>query len=107
MAKFYIYETTSLTLKFTPTEILDDYKHIIISIAQGKTQLNINENDLEIDTTNDTITFSLSQEETGLFEPGKAYIQVNIYYESTERNVSTCSAIDICDNLYKKVIDNE
>lgn len=107
MTKFYMYETTTLSLKFTPTGILDDYKHIIVSIAQNNTQLNKDENDLEIDTTNDTITLSLKQEETGLFKPGKAYLQVNIYYENTERNVSTSSSIDVCDNLYKKVIDSE
>lgn len=108
MASFYRFETITLPLKFTPTGILDDYKHIVVSISQnGVLQINKDEDDLTIDPSTDTITFSLSQEETGYFIPGRAYMQVNIYYNDSNRNVSTQAAIDIYDNLYNKVIADE
>ena len=114
MARFYRYETVDIPLQFTPTGVLEGYKHIIVSIAQnGMTQIDKNENDLAIDVYNDTITLSLTQEETAKFAggqegaPRKAKIQVNIYYNSTERDVSTVGEIDVYDNLYRKVINNE
>ena len=114
MAKFYRYETVDIPLKFTPAGVLENYKHIVVSIKQENgTQIDKNEDELDIDVNEDTITVSLNQEETGKFTggnietPKKAYIQVNIYYESTERDVSTLGTIDVYDNLYKKVIADE
>lgn len=108
MASFYKYETVSIPLKFTPTGVLSNYKHIIVSIVQeGVIQIDKDEDDLTINTANDTITFSLTQEETAKFLPTKAVIQVNIYYNDNERDVSTKATIDILDNLYDKVIADE
>lgn len=113
MARFYRFETIEIPLKFTPTGVLNNYRHIIVSIEQNGIQINKNENELSIDTENDLITISLSQEETSKFyggnltTPEKANIQVNIYYESTERDVSTIGTIDVYDNLYKEVITDE
>ena len=114
MARFYRFETIEIPLKFTPAGVLTDYKHIVVSIAQeGMTQIDKTEEDLIIDTEEDTIVLSLSQEETGRFaggdnnSPRQAQIQVNIYYESTERDVSTVGTIDVYNNLYKKVIADE
>lgn len=107
MASFYRFETTALTLKFTPEGILDDYKHIVVSISQTDNQLDLSENNLSIDELNDSITFSLSQEQTSQFRVGRAEIQVNIYYNDTNRNVSTKGYIEVYDNLYNKVMNNE
>lgn len=49
----------------------------------------------------------LSQEETGKFKQGPVELQVNFYYEDTERDTSTKVLIDAEDNLYKKVMSNE
>lgn len=113
MARFYKYETVDIPLKFTPTGVLEDYSKIVVSILQsGIVQIDKTEEDLLIDVNEDTITLSLSQEETGKFfggqdTPSKAKIQVNIYYENKERDVSTVGTIDVYDNLYKKVIEDE
>lgn len=107
MVSIYRYETATLPLKFKPTGVLNDYKHIIVSIAQNGIQVDKDENDLTIDTTNDTITLSLTQEDTGKFKSQRAEIQVNIYYNNEERDVSTRGAVVFLDNLYKKVIDDE
>lgn len=113
MAKFYRYETVDIPLVFTPAEVLEGYEHIIVSIHQAGVKIDKTEEDLTIDVANDTITLSLSQEETGQFiggdnnNPKKAYIQVNIYYNNSERDVSTVGSIDVYDNLYDKVIENE
>lgn len=114
MARFYRFETVDIPLKLTPVGVLENYSKIVVSIAQeGMTQINKDESQLGIDVGNDIITLSLSQEETSKFaggncnNPRKATIQVNIYYESTERDVSTTGTIDVYDNLYKEVISNE
>lgn len=114
MARFYTYETVDIPLIFTPTGVLEGYQHIVVSVAQkGMAQVDKTEEDLNIDVANDTITLSLSQEETGQFiggdnnSPRKAQIQVNIYYNNSERDVSTVGNIDVYNNLYEKVIENE
>lgn len=114
MAKFYRYETVEIPLVFSPSGVLEGYEKIIVSVNQaGLTQIDKTEEDLDIDIENDTITLKLSQEETGKFaggdnnNPRKAQIQVNIYYNNTERDVSTIGSIDVYNNLYSKVIDNE
>ena len=114
MARFYRYETVDIPLKLTPVGVLENYSKIVVSIAQeGMVQIDKSTSELSIDTETDTITLSLSQEETAKFAGGKegnprtAVIQVNIYYESTERDVSTTGTIEVYDNLYKEVIGNE
>lgn len=114
MARFYRFETVDIPMKLTPVGVLENYSKIVVSIAQeGMVQINKDESQLGIDIENDIITMSLSQEETCLFDggnmgnPKRAYIQINIYYESTERDVSTTGTIDVYDNLYKEVISNE
>ena len=114
MARFYRYETVEIPLVFTPVGILEGYKHIVVSIVQkGMTQINKTEEDLNINVGTDTITLYLTQEETGKFmggennNPRKAEIQVNIYYNNSERDVSTVGSIDVYNNLYSKVIKDE
>ena len=114
MARFYRYETVDIPLKFTPVGVLNDWKHIVVSIAQnGLVQINKSDNELSINTEEDTITISLNQEETALFAGGRenspktADIQVNIYYNSTERDVSTTGSIEVYENLYEEIIDDE
>lgn len=114
MASFYKYETVEIPLKFTPEGVLNGYKHIMVSIVQnGIVQVDKSEEELNIDTEEDTITVLLSQEETGMFmggdlqEPITAQIQVNIYYENAERDVSTIGEIDVYNNLYSKVMEDE
>lgn len=113
MAHFYTYETIAIPLTFTPDGVLEDYRHIIVSIKQyGITQIDKTEEELDINVSENTIGVRLSQEETSTFEggtkenPKTAEIQVNIYYNSTDRDVSTIKTIDVYDNLYKKVLDS-
>lgn len=114
MKGFYRYETVDIPLVFTPNEVLEGYQHIVVSIAQDNvTKVNKTEESLEIDTTNNKIIVPLSQEETGMFiggdknNPKKAKIQVNIYYNNAERDVSTVGTLDVYDNLYKKVMPDD
>lgn len=114
MAHFYTYETVEIPIKFTPAGVLGNYRHIIVSIVQDDiARIDKKDNDLSIDVVNDTVVVSLSQEETALFRGGNqntpktAHIQVNIYYDSTERDVSIIKDINIYNNLYKKVVNDE
>ena len=110
---FYTWETVNIPLVFEPKGCLNDYKHIVVSIKQsGIIQIDKTEDELGIDTENDTITINLDQEETSKFKggdektPKTADIQVNIYYNNKERDVSRRKSINVYDNLYKKVIDD-
>ncbi len=105
MAHFYIYETVTFPITFTPEGVLQEYKHIVVSLSQGVTIVNKTENELTIDADNDRIDVSFSQEETANFVEGEAIMQVNIYYENTERDVSTQAPIEVRDNIYRQVIE--
>lgn len=114
MAHFYTYETVEIPLIFTPNGILDGYSRVVVSVAQDdRIQIDKTEEDLSIDTTTNTITLSLTQQETAKFKggtlntPRKAHVQVNIYYNNSSRDVSVMKDIDVYDNLYKKVMSNE
>jgi hypothetical protein len=108
MAKIYKYSTATIPMVFSPDGILANYSVVIVSFKQGLTQLDKETEDLDIDVSNNKITVELSQEETGMFESGKnAQVQVNIYYNDEKRQVSVISNIDVAENLYNKVIENE
>lgn len=114
MAHFYTYETIEIPITFSPAGVLENYRHIVVSIVQDDiARIDKKDNDLSIDTAADTIVVSLSQEETAKFRggngnsPKKAHVQVNVYYDNTSRDVSIVKDIDIYDNLYKKVIEYE
>lgn len=107
MAHFYIYETKLFSIKFTPSNVLLDYEHIIVSIQQAEVIINKTEKEMEIDKRNGRIYLNLSQEESGRFKKGNAKLQVNIYYNYHERDVSKQCIIEVRDNIYKKVIQND
>lgn len=107
MAHFYVWETVDFPIHLTPKEALQDYDHIIVSIGQGQVLINKSDDELGIDVDEGLINIHLSQEETGKFVKGKAELQVNIYYTSTERDTSVKAKIDVKDNLYKEVMTDE
>ena len=112
MARFYTYETVDIPLKFEPEGVLEGYRHIVVSLSQSGIQIDKTEEELGIDVAEDLINISLSQEETAMFNggdknnPKQVLIQVNIYYDNTDRDVSCIESIDVYDNLYKKVIND-
>lgn len=114
MKGFYRYETVDIPMVFTPNNVLEGYHHIIVSLAQNNNlKITKKENELDIDVAHNKITFSLSQEETGMFQASDdetsryAKIQVNIYYNNQERDVSTVGLLEVFENLYAEVISNE
>ena len=107
MARFYKYETVDIPITLSPDGVLEDYKHIVISIKQHGVQIDKTEDDIGIDTEQNLINVHLSQEETAMFQVGNAKIQLNIYYTNTERDTSTMADIEVSENLYKKVMTDE
>lgn len=109
MAGFYIYETETLSIHLNKENVLNDVKHIIVSIVQKnpKMQIDKKEEELGLDLENSIINVSLSQEETSQFKVGEAEVQVNIYYNNSERDVSSKGKIEVRDNLYRQVITDE
>ena len=107
VASFYIWETVTwpilLTEEGTDASVLEGYKHIVVSLAQGNVHVDFM--DPPADVSTGVVTIRLEQEQAGRFKPGVVELQVNIYYEDTERDTSTKGFIEALDNLYKKVID--
>lgn len=105
MAYFYIYETVEFPIQLSDTDALKNSKAVVVSLKQGGVQLDKVNPDMNRDTG--LISLYLSQEETSMFKVGNVDIQVNIYYENKERDVTTRARINVLDNLYKKVISDD
>lgn len=116
MAFFYRYETIELPLWLREVGcpcnpdssedggILKGYKDIMVVLYQGETRIERTEAELTIDVDGDTIYLNLSQDETALFKPGIAYIQVNIKYDDGERDTSCDAVINVLENSYQEVM---
>lgn len=111
MAYFFIWETVDFPLQLSfkdPTiegKVLDEYSKVVVSLKQESTLLEKSDEDLGIDVENDIINLYLSQEETAMFKPNKQLsLQVNIYYDNTERDVSFETFVDVYNNLHKEVM---
>lgn len=104
MAFFYQYETVEFPLQLSESEALQDSTKVVVSLKQGGTQLDKVNPDMNKETG--LITLYLNQEETALFKVGKVDLQVNIYYENKERDVTTKAQISVLDNLYKQVMSD-
>lgn len=115
LASFFQYETATIPIRLikkgVPAEessgILEGYSQIVISLDQAGILMNKTGEELGIDVENDTITLPLSQEETAQFQPGRVDLQINVYYENTERDVSEQCQLSVKKNLYKKVMTDE
>lgn len=102
MAFFYIYETVEFPLQLSDTTALEGATKVVVSLKQGKTQLDKINPEMDVETG--LISLYLTQEDTAMFKVGKVDLQVNLYYENQERDVTTKAKIDALDNLYRKVI---
>lgn len=104
---FYRLETVTFNIKLVEEgheHILQGYRHIVVTLKQLGTILNKTEEQLGVDTNEDTITMYLTQEETEQFVVGMCEIQVNVYYDDSERDVSTIGQIEVRRNLYKEIM---
>lgn len=109
---FFVFETYDLALELTADDgsnPLDGYNEIVVTIAQGSTKVDITGDALGVE--DNTINVHLTQEQTAKFSPSAnpnqtatARIQVNVYYENTERDVSVQGELAVYDNLYRKVM---
>lgn len=111
MLSFYQFETFDFTIRVkrkgeeSSPGILEGFKEIVVSFEQnGMDLLNITDAELGIDVEESTIGVHLTQENTGAMNPGTVKVQVNVYFEDTERDVTGKGKVKVKDNLYKKVM---
>lgn len=108
---FYIYETVDLPIELYRKDgvkgILDGLINVIISFKQGKVLLekDINSPDVGVDAENDIVNVHMSQEETGTFREGEVGLQINLLYESHERDTSCETLLTAFDNYHKAVME--
>lgn len=101
-AYFYIYETVTFPIQLSDTGALQDIDKIIVSLKQKTVQLDKENPDYNEQTG--VINLYLTQEDTALFKQGLVDLQINLYYDDHERDVTKKVQIQALDNLYKKVI---
>lgn len=110
MGEFYIWETKDFNFQLEwqegSTGSLNDLKDAIISFQQGKVLLekDISSPDVGIDADENIIFVHLSQTDTGSFVEGKVKVQINLYYEDTERDATVKIELNVLDNLHKGVM---
>lgn len=110
--EIYTYTTPSFTITFKETGVLEDYEKIKVSLKQeGVAQ--IDKDDVAVDLEEESIEVNFTQEDTGKLdggtpdEPIKAQLQVNIYYQNTDRNCTSIKTLDVIDNLYQGEMGND
>lgn len=105
-AGFFIWETKPLTIEFEPEGVLDDVEKVVVSIAQPMFGVNLEKRGSEVivDAENNQVDIYLTQEETSIFSPGEAVIQVNFLYDDEERDTSVQGIIKVWDNLHREVM---
>lgn len=101
-AYFYIYETVTFPIQLSDTEALQDIDKIVVSLKQKTVQLDKLNPDYNEETG--VINLYLTQEDTAMFKQGVVDLQINLYYNDKERDVTKKTQIQALDNLYKKVI---
>lgn len=101
---FYQFETVDLDVEIDKAGVLDDYKEVVVSIVQNRAILHVGTEDMVIDPETSTLHLRLTQEQTSGFCNGTAQIQVNILYESDERDVTAQGTLEILGNLYRQVM---
>ena len=102
MAYFYIWETVTFPIHLSDAGALNDVNQIIVSLKQKDVQVDIV--DPEYDASESMIYLRLEQEDTSKFRKGNVILQINIYYNDTERDTTKQVTIEALDNLYKKVM---
>ena len=113
MAGYYQFQTVDLEITIHSEDAekpLEDYRQIVVSLDQGGGRGNYHGDYIfdagapEVDVENSVINLSLSQEESGKYNSGKADVQVNILYDNAERNVTVMGRVDVKRNLYREVM---
>lgn len=101
---FYRYETAVIPIVLSDKDALKEYETVVVSIAQRGRETRQFSETLGIDPDEGRINVPLSQEDTAAFAAGIATVQVNIYYQNTERDVSARANIEVLGNLLEEVM---
>lgn len=112
MASFFQFETKDIPFQLSyddpcdpEKKVLDGYKEVVITLTQGQRMLVKKTDELGIDVENDIINMHLSQEETGSFKTcDQVKVQLNVYYNNHERDISSKLYLEVKETDYKEVM---
>lgn len=106
MAFFYQYETTDIPIQLSDPDCLREAEKVVVTLYQQSSGIyqNFTNDEIEINRDDGIILLNLSQEQTAEFSPGVITIQVNIYYENSERDVTSTAKIRVLENLYQRIM---
>ena len=110
MHEFYQYETDDMQLRIEDAEgqpaagVLDGLTGAVVTIAQGCVRAEWGIDELGLDSENSIINLHMAQEQSGMFMPGPAMVQVNLLYEDSERDTTTQAEVMVLQNLHRQVM---
>ncbi len=96
------YTTPTFILTLPETVDLSLVQNLYFSLTQGKTEIVKTGSALVVE--GQTVSVYLSQDETKLFNSGKASLQLNWTYANGSRACSTIVAVDVGRNLLDEVV---
>lgn len=77
--------------------------HVYVTFEQGKNELR--KSDTQLELTADTITLSLTQEETLSFKKGTIGIEVNVTYDNGGRAISQTYDDEVIESIEDRVLE--
>lgn len=106
---WYQWTTQTLTMEID-SEALKDYRQIILSVKSGSVKKNLildeTHRDIVINDEGNAIIWELRQEDTALFKT-EMDMQINILYQSGERNATEHFKFKFDKNLYEQLMPYE
>lgn len=79
----YQFTTPTINISIPSNYDVSNITDLVVTLAQGDTTLEKTLDDVTLDTTNNYITITLTQEETGEFATGTVQVQAHLKIGST------------------------
>ena len=100
----YQYTTPTINITIPDSLVVSDITSLAVTLLQGKKRLEKSLTDVTIDSENNAIVFTLTQEETGMFDPSNLVaVQCHILVNDTAYATNIMSA-QIGLNIHGQVI---
>ena len=99
----YQYTTPSITISIPESLLVTSIDKMVVTLKQGDIKLEKTEEQVSYDTANNSVFFSLTQEETGMFKAGTVYVQCHILVGDTAYATQIMKA-NIFRNIHGEVI---
>lgn len=108
LTSIYLYETVDLEITLTTDDessVLEDVKDVIVTFQQSGVNRCEKSLGSGVEIEDETLFVHLSQEDTSAMVEGGILVQVNILYNSEERDVSVIGQLEVLNNLHREIME--